>query len=273
MRFDQDGNYIVGSSNGTVAPLGNDDDMPLTQLRDELMSFADLAALPPPRMINEYIAYDSLAWIGGNPGAYKSFLAVQWACEVAATGAQVIYVIAEGVRRFSVRFEAWAEANGVPVPDGIHFLPRSVQVNTRDWDQLRDIAKDIEPALIVLDTQARMSVGLSENDARDMGQYVNAVDRLRVASGACVCSVHHSPKAYASLRGSGALIGAADCIVMANRPDLERNTISLTNYKQKDIEQLDERWLRATPHAQSITLTECERPDWWAEAVKTSTRA
>lgn len=253
-------------------PWPDDETMP-NPLRDELMSFNDLKALPPPRMLNEYIAHDSLAWIGGNPGAYKSFLAVQWACEAAAMGHEVLYVIAEGVRRFSVRFEAWAEANGGRVPDGLHFLPRSVQANTRDWDMLRDIAKDMEPALIVLDTQARMSVGLSENDAKDMGMYVNAVDRLRAASGACVLSVHHSPKAYASLRGSSALIGAADCIVMANRPDSEKPVISLTNYKQKDIEQLPEVWLRTVQQTDSITLMECEKPEWWAEACKQATRS
>lgn len=245
---------------------------PITQ---EMLSFTQLEALPDPVMLNEYLSLDSIAWIGGNPGAYKSFVAVQWACDAAQEGHGVVYVVAEGVSRFSVRFQAWAEANDCRVPQGLMFLPRSVQANTADWDRLRDYCSDTKPGLIVLDTQARMTVGLSENDSKDMGMYVNAVDRLRTATGACVLSVHHSPKAYASLRGSSALIGAADCIVMANRPDPHQSTISLTNYKQKDIEQLPERWMRtiAWPEANSITLQECERPDWWAEAVKNSTRS
>jgi RecA-family ATPase len=131
-----------------------------------------------------------------------------------------------------------------------------------------EIVRDHQPKLIVLDTQARMTPGLEENSAKEVGLYVAAVDLLRRASGACVLTVHHSSKGAAYLRGSSALMGAADTVVALARPDELQPVIGVRNVKQKDDRQRPEYWLRPVDQANgSVTLVECECPDWWGKRV------
>ena len=75
-------------------------------------------------------------------------------------------------------------------------------------------------------------MGSDENSAKDMGQFVAAVDRIRVETGCCVLMVHHTGKdAGRGPRGSSALEGAADTVLMLT----ESNGIrQLAVRKQKD---------------------------------------
>src|SRR5215217_3573886 len=77
------------------------------ELELRLVDIAGLEAIPPPEfLIDGYLIRNSLAWLGGKPGHYKSFVAVEMACCV-ATGTnwhgykvkqgKVLYLIAEGV--------------------------------------------------------------------------------------------------------------------------------------------------------------------------------
>jgi hypothetical protein len=66
------------------------------------------------------------------------------------------------------------------------------------------------PGLVIADTQARVTVGLEENSATDMGIFINAVSALRTATGACVLAVHHTGRSGGDARGSSAIDGAQD---------------------------------------------------------------
>jgi RecA-family ATPase len=57
--------------------------------------------------------------------------------------------------------------------------------------------------LVVIDTLARCMVGADENSARDMGEAIDALDRLRRAAGSCVLPVHHMGKPNGTTRTSG----------------------------------------------------------------------
>jgi hypothetical protein len=71
--------------------------------------------------------------------------------------------------------------------------------------------------LIVLDTLARCTEGADENSSRDMGAAVAAADVLRFNTGAAVVFVHHTRKDGEVERGSGALRGALDAMLMIKR--------------------------------------------------------
>jgi hypothetical protein len=79
-----------------------------------------------------------------------------------------------------------------------------------------------------------------------------------------VLTLHHSSKGLAYLRGSSALMGAADTVVALSRPEELQRVVGVRNVKQKDSEQRPEYWLRPADQANgSMVLMECERPEWW----------
>lgn len=92
------------------------------------------------------------------------------------------------------------------------------------------LVAELQPTLILLDTQARITVGMEENAAKDMGEFVDKLERLRRASGACVLIVHHMGRNGEHMRGSTALEGAATTILQASKED---NEITVSCEKQR----------------------------------------
>lgn len=233
---------------------------------DEFLTLDQLSKIPPPApLITGTLNLNSLAWIAGPPGSYKTFLAIEYALTV-AQHSPMLYVAGEGLSGLNDRVQAWIHANG-RVPQYTRWLPRAVPAtSTTDWVALCDAAQTIGAKLIVLDTQARMSGALDENDARDMGRYIDSCEALKRATGACVLNIHHSAKNGSHLRGSTAVQGAADTVITIEARD---GTIGVHNLKQKDIKQFPDRWYRPTQVLTSCVLTECEKPmDWDAPKAK-----
>lgn len=91
----------------------------------------------------------------------------------------------------------------------------------------------MRPALIVIDTLARVMGNGDENTAKDMGQLVRSVDRLRAETGAHVMVIHHSDKdASKGARGSGSLRAAADTEIELTRND---EVVTAEARKQRDM--------------------------------------
>jgi hypothetical protein len=144
------------------------------------------------------------ARVFGPPGGTKSFLVLDLALCIAAgvpwrgqdVGHGVVhYVMAEGQEVNAARTSAWLSERDMgvhgrlvesfrPVVDGVQLTPEGIA------GYLPRVAAE-RPALIVLDTKARMMVG-SVNDPRDNAALVRALDMLRRASGGCVLLVDHT---------------------------------------------------------------------------------
>lgn len=229
-------------------------------LRSALVTSAGLDDIPPPRMlIADLLQTDSLAWLQGRPGTAKTFLALGMAGSV-GTGlpwqdgrrvlqGPVLYLLAEGLSGLKGRVRAWEKLAGRRM-DGVSFLPVAVQLLSRtDLGGLCLVVAEVAPALIVIDTQARATVGAEENSARDMGMLVEALETLRAVSGACVLVVHHEGRSGDHLRGSSALEGAATTVM---RVDKDGADVTLSCLKQKDICQFDDVQLRMVPAEQSV---------------------
>jgi hypothetical protein len=237
------------------------------RLAGAVLSTAAIRALPPPSwLVDGYLVRDSLALLYGPSGTYKTFLGIDLALHV-ATGSwwnkraitepgQVLYVIAEGVAGVGARIDAWQTHHRIYDLDAhapVSWLPRAVNLADRmEAAAFAEVAARLEPALIVLDTLARCTVGAEENSARDMGVVVEALDMIRRRTTACVLTIHHTGKEAASgARGSSALRGAMDTELEMAPGD----PLVLKVTKQKDAAEPAQLHLAPLPTAESLVLT------------------
>lgn len=214
----------------------------------EMLTLSEVAERPAPKyLIKGLLNLESESWIIGAAGSKKSFVALDMCMHVArglpwqglkVNQADVIIVAAEGAGGMGRRVKAWREKYGT-LPPNVHVLPRPVQTgDTEAWAVLVKACTRVlggRDAIVVLDTQARLTVGLDENTSRDMGIFINAVTALKRATGACVLSVHHTGRSGEDARGSSALDGAQDTELTVKRDDSYAGKLLST--KQKDLDE------------------------------------
>lgn len=261
----EEGRHAVASvppgPNGSHGTEETGDDL-VQRLRDALVDSAGLDGIPEPDpVIDSTLFVNSTNWLIGAPGNGKSFVALDMAgCVGSGQGWQgrptkqgsVFYLVAEGLSGIRQRVRAWEAAMGIPM-DNVLFLPVAVQAANRgDWYALVQLVGEMHPALIVVDTQARVTVGLEENSAKDMGEFVDRVERLRVASQACVLIVHHQGRSGDHMRGSTAMEGAATTIIKVVKDD---DVLTIECTKQKDAPEFDPFALRLTSYDSSAILS------------------
>lgn len=224
-----------------------------TATNDLFVAVGDLIELPDKDnwLIQDYLELDSTALIYGSSGTGKSFVAVDIACSI-ATGTDwhghtveeqgaVFYIAGEGHSGFKKRFKAWEQTHSISLKGTPLFLSNKV-VTLPDKDNCRPLINTInklveavghKPKLIIIDTLARCLDG-DENSAKDIGAFIQDIDRIRIEYGCCVLVVHHSGKVEErGARGSSALKSAMDTeLALTNKS----NVIELTNTKQKNHE-------------------------------------
>lgn len=224
------------------APTADDVDALLA----EMLTLGEVCERPAPAyLVKGLLNLDSEAWMIGAPGTKKSFVVLDMAAHVAlgrpwyglnVTRADVVMLVAEGAGGLSKRVKAWA-ARHQQLPDNVHVLPRPVQAgDQRAWGVLVEACRRLRPGLIVVDTQARVTVGLEENSATDMGHYVSAVNALKLATGACVLTLHHTGRSGGDARGSSAIDGAQDTEIKIVRSSAMLGELHVE--KQKDLEEV-----------------------------------
>lgn len=209
-----------------------------------LLTGEDLLALPDPSwLLDGLLPSAGLSVLYGASGTGKSFVALDWALSVAAGVAWhgreveprwVVYVAAEGTAGLGARYRAWLESRGLPGVERVRFLTDAV--NLLDKYQVSRARRTLaalpqRPGLLVVDTMARTMVGGDENAAKDVGEFVHAVDALRGGGAALV--VHHAGHEGERERGSSALGAAADARLQLVR-DGRTPRLTLTNPRQKD---------------------------------------
>lgn len=216
--------------------------------RFKRFSLAEMFALPAPTwLLKDLLPAQGVSLLFGQPGTFKSYIAVDWCCQLAALGIPVLYCAGEGSIGLAQRIKAWCLVHEIdPLT-----LPLEL-IRTAPWasdgDMLREFLEDevkpFGPELIVMDTLARSAVGLDENSAKDMGTIVSMCDLIRNESKAAVLLIHHSGKDDAKgARGSGALLGGVDAAFHAQRPSLTVKAVSIKCVRQKDAEERQEPWV------------------------------
>jgi hypothetical protein len=220
----------AGRSSGVAAMLA------------ECVDGAGLDDIPEPQaVVDGYLFRDTLARINGRPGQGKSFVAIDLAAAVGAglswhgravQQGKVLYVVAEGMSGIRRRVRAWEKRHDREL-ENVAFLGRAIQTMGEEWQTLIEMIEASRPSLVIVDTQARSTVGADENSATDMGQVVHALDELRARSGACVLLIHHKGHKGEHGRGSNAVEGA-----LHSEFDVSKSgaNVMLTTTKQKDCE-------------------------------------
>ncbi|MBL1098918.1 AAA family ATPase [Streptomyces coffeae] len=218
-------------------------------LEGELLDSAALDSLEPLEpVVTDVLFKDTLARIYGASGTFKSFMTLDFAGCVGSgipwhgqdvTQGPVIYLVAEGIKGIRKRVRAWEQHHGRKMT-GVYFLPRPVQALDPEWGVLVELCRRRKPALVVIDTQARVTVGIEENSNTEMGRVVDRMEQLRAASEACVLLVHHTGHDSDRGRGATAVKGALQTELGVERKGkgLLDTQITLKTGKQKDDEEL-----------------------------------
>ncbi|MEU6674785.1 AAA family ATPase [Streptomyces sp. NPDC046925] len=216
------------------------------RISENLYTAAQLDDIPPVEYLApSLLAKDSLAWLYGDPGCFKSFAALDIAASVAlgagiswagipTTQVPVLYVAAEGSGGMRKRVRAWEAMAGRALGDRITFLTTGPNITEESHlNAVLEVCRNVQPGLIVIDTQSRVTPGLEENGSV-MTLYVQAVDRIRQETGGCVLTLHHTTKGTEVLRGHGSLYGAADTVLFMSRTASEERYAKIQIKKQKD---------------------------------------
>jgi RecA-family ATPase/5S rRNA maturation endonuclease (ribonuclease M5) len=216
-----------------------------------LLDQDDVWLMPPVEfLVDELIPERSFAMIYGQPGAGKSFLAIDMALSVAhgvdwqgkkVKQGSVLYIAGEGLGGFGKRWKAWSKHKGLEQKPDMYLLPTAVNMmDEQDVSRLVMTVEELgrEWALVIIDTVARAIAGADENAAQSIGMFVQSCDRVRAAAGGTMLAVHHSGKdSSRGARGSNALLGALDTSIVVGKLD---DVVTIKVEKQKDAEPIDE---------------------------------
>ncbi|MDN5853408.1 MAG: AAA family ATPase, partial [Actinomycetia bacterium] len=215
----------------------------------------DLDAIPEPEMLmGSLIPEHAVGFLAGRSGAYKSFLAVSWACCV-ATGRpwlgdhrfrvrhplRTLYVAAEGSSGAAGRIRAWEAANGDTRKGRMLLYPRAIHLNDpAQVDELAAYVTEHGIQFLVIDTYHRSAPGTEENSSTDFSIVFEAVARLRDDAGCATLFVDHTGAGKTgNPRGTSAKRDDADYVLSATylgeeaAPDAQRE-LFVTKLKDED---------------------------------------
>lgn len=224
--------------------------------RIEILKYEDIRRLKPPEfVIGRHLPEQSFGFLYGDPGSYKSFLALDWSLHIASgldewhgdrikakPNGWVVYLAREGSSGIQVRLDAWRKAH--PTTDAAKYkfalVPSSIDL--MDKECVNEIvesvrAAQVEPiSMIVVDTVSRSMPGADENSQKDMTRFVAACDVLKDTFECVVLGVHHTTKTNGSLRGSSVLHGAGDFEFRVSKADapVTNCRVTMTCEKMKD---------------------------------------
>lgn len=216
-----------------------------------LRSALEIAAQPQTALwlLKGLVECNALLLMFGELGSLKSFLALDWALQIADAGHPVIYLHAEG-RGLWRRLRAWAMYR---YPDDawektlerlpFHAIERPVNLSAdlvvlTLQAVIQEKLGQTKPALIVVDTMSRNSDGSVERSSEDATIYLNRLDNALRATYQCsVLLVHHVGHTNQDrARGPYVLMANTDCNYSVERPDKDKLEIVLKVGRMKDTE-------------------------------------
>jgi len=210
----------------------------------------------PQWLLPGFLPAESTVMLYGPSGNYKSFLALDIALTltsgIAGYGCPArepyaaVFIAAEGSRAIErQRRPAWRLARQIeePLPfytiDTMPLIGRPQEV-IEVVEQIK--RRGIKPKLVVLDTIARAMAGMNENDARDTGEFIEAIELIKRELHCTVLAVHHTGKDEdRGSRGSSALPAAFDAAIKVHTRK-ETKTVALYVTRFKDADEPEVPW-------------------------------
>ncbi|MEO6907380.1 MAG: AAA family ATPase [Abditibacteriaceae bacterium] len=197
--------------------------------RFRFYSMEEILAMPRIKSVVYNILFEqTVSILCANSGAYKSFIAMDWAFHVCTGTAWqgrdvkqggVVYVAAEGFHTIGDRFLGWKLRNGNFSSKNFYVLKEPI--NTADPSLTNELIKRIvafNPTLVILDTLSQCAAGMNENDNGAMALFINGMRRIAETTGAHVMALHHNAKGSDILRGAGSLKDNVDTLICLERP-------------------------------------------------------
>jgi hypothetical protein len=214
-----------------------------------LLTIEELDNLPDPAwLVHDILPEGGIAVLYGQPGAGKSFLALDLALSVSVGRSWfghptqhggVVYVYAEGASGLKKRIAAWRKRNPGDTA-AFRVLPQALDITDAWANLMAALGQMTSPSrLLIIDTLARCFGAGDENSTGDMGAFIACLDELRAAfPQLAILIVHHSGKDDTKgARGSTALKGAADAVMhLVTKGPL----LFLKSEKQKDAGPFDD---------------------------------
>lgn len=209
----------------------------LTAEYQKLVSRGEDILLIPPRewLVRGWLPLNALGLIYSEAGVGKSFYSLSLALELARGGEwcgtqleeplEVLYVAGERETDLRDRAEAWTLHYETALPESFSLMRVMPQLGKETQiEALCQVIRAQGARVVIIDTYARATLGINENDSGDTGQIAESLDRVREATqGGLVLVVHHTNKTGASgmnsIRGSSALAGAADIALQLDAKD------------------------------------------------------
>jgi hypothetical protein len=208
--------------------------------------------------VQDMFEYEKMSVVYGESNCGKTFFILDLALHVAlgrewrnkrVEQGGVIYVALEGTSGISNRIEAFKRENdlqGESIPLAVVPTPIDFMNPDGNIDEFIDIINNQikgdagNISLIIIDTLARALMGGDENSGQDMGLLVGHSDKIRAATGAHTCFIHHSGKDSAKgARGHSSLRAAVDTEIEIHR-EKDANHSSIKVVKQRDMEAIDD---------------------------------
>lgn len=226
------------------------------RISDGLIDVRDLHKIEPPKMLMDgLIPADSVGFLAGKSGSYKSFLAVSWGCHLAAGRAwlgrvdfavpervRVLYVAAEGAAGIAQRIQAWELANNTELPAGsLVVYPRPIKLNSElVAEELHTLVGAEGFGMVIVDTYHRAAGGGDENKEQDFAVVFEAVARLRDDFGCSTLFLDHTGHGGGRPRGTSAKIDDSDYVVVTDYEGMLRTRsvqrlLSVFKLKDQDV--------------------------------------
>ncbi len=213
---------------------------------------ADIEMTPPRWLIDGMLEQESLTMCFGSPAAGKTFAVLDMALSIAAGKSyhgkaveqgMVLYIAGEGHAGFARRVAAWSQVHDVPLGN-VPFYKSNNSIIMNDEAAATEVVAEIDalaeragqaPKLVVLDTLARTMIG-DENSSEKVGEYIKALDEIKVKYGSTVLVVHHTGHGNKDrARGSSVMFGALDAEFRVE--PWGETKVLITPTKMKDAEE------------------------------------
>ena len=193
-----------------------------------LHTVQELMAMPPLTWLVKGVIPDAgMGLFYGDSGAGKTFISIDLAlainrgvawqgCKVKKP-TEVLYISAEGGGGISKRLMAYSLHHGVDLNEiSMRVITVGINLRSKDADRVIDCCTEMSErgnpfGFIVIDTLNRTMGGADENGSKDMGEYLDSINRISRAIGAFILMVHHSGKDFSrGARGHSSLRAAVD---------------------------------------------------------------
>jgi hypothetical protein len=227
----------------------NRKELPAELEQYRLYSIEELGEFPPVAwLIDRHLAVGELTGFYGKGDTYKSFVALDWSCELARRGSPVVYIVAEGASGIRARIAAWQKYHDVEALSKLRLMPSNVNLHdpvaVKKWIEAISAQLDgSHPDLVVVDTLARNFVGGNESSPQDMGIFVEGVERIRRQLETAVLLIHHETKEGGTERGTESLRNASFAMYRFKRVN-QSLAVEVTCDRMKDAEPPASRQVR-----------------------------